>query len=152
MLRFSGHCFEKVDNRLMSLHLVEFKLTNAVMFGQQGAVLQPSEVLHKKAILVERGSFRPVTHVNVDMINCATAQFVQEPRVKGKDVVVLMEITMNNPLSEGALDTRDFLTCLDLLADVGFTVLISNYFEYCLINHLIFPALHEGNDRSRHGD
>src|SRR6202795_397241 len=130
MLRLSGHCFDKVDNRLMSLHLVEFKLTNAVMFGQQGDVLQPSEVLHKKAILVERGSFRPVTHVNVDMINSGTAQFVQEPLVKGREVVVLMEITMNNLLSEGALDAQDFLSRVDLLADIGFTVLISNYSEY----------------------
>jgi hypothetical protein len=130
MLRLSGHCFETIDNRLMSLHLVECKLTNAVMFGPQGEVLQPSEILHKKAILVERGSFRPVTHVNVDMIACATAQFVQESQVKGKEVVVLMEITMNNLLAEGALDARDFLSRVDLLADIGFTVLISNYSEY----------------------
>jgi len=130
MLDFSGHCFGKIDNRLMSLHLVEFKLTNAVMFGQQGEVLQPSEVLHKKAILVERGSFRPVTLVNVDMINCATAQFVQEPQVMGREVIVLMEITMNNLLSGGALDAQDFLSRVDLLADIGFTVLISNYSEY----------------------
>jgi hypothetical protein len=130
MLRFAGHCFEEVDNRLMSLHLVECKLTNAVMFGPHGDVLQPSEVLHRKAILVERGSFRPVTHVNVDMINSATAQFVQEPLVKGKEVVVLMEITMNNLLSGGSLDAQDFLSRVDLLADIGFTVLISNYSEY----------------------
>jgi hypothetical protein len=93
-------------------------------------VLQPSEVLHKKAILVERGSFRPVTHVNVDMINCATAQFVQEPLVKGKEVIILMEITMNNLLSGGELDAPDFLSRVDLLSDIGFTVLISNYSEY----------------------
>jgi hypothetical protein len=130
MLRFSGSAFEKVDNRLMSLYLVQFGLTNAVMFGQKGEVLQPSEVLHKKAILVERGSFRPVTLVNVDMLNCATAQFVQEPLVKGKDMVVLMEITMNNLLAAGALDAHDFLSRVDLLADIGFTVLISNYSEY----------------------
>jgi hypothetical protein len=130
MLRFAGPCFHDVDNRLMSLHLVEFKLTNAVMFGEQCDVLQPSEVLHKKAILVERGSFRPVTHVNVDMINCATAQFVQEPPVKGKDTIILMEITMNNLLSGGTLDARDFLSRVDLLTDIGFTVLISNYSEY----------------------
>lgn len=110
MLRMSGHCFEHVDNRLMALHLVESKLTNAVMFGPEGDVLQPSEALYKKAILVERGSFRPVTHVNVDMINCATSQFVQEPLVKGKEVVILMEITMNNLLSAGALDPQDFLS------------------------------------------
>jgi hypothetical protein len=130
MLRLSGHCFETIDNRVMSLHLVKCKLTNAIMFGPQGEVLQPSEILHKKAILVERGSFRPVTHVNVDMIACATAQFVQEAPVKGKEVVVLMEITMNNLLSEGALDASDFLSRVDLLADIGFTVLISNYSEY----------------------
>ena len=130
MLRFSGPAFSQVDNRLMSLYLVQHGLTNAVMFGQQGEVLQPSEALYKKAILVERGSFRPVTHVNVDMLNCATAQFVQEPAVKGKDIVVLMEITMNNLLSTGTLDAQDFLSRVDLLSDSGFTVLISNYSEY----------------------
>jgi hypothetical protein len=130
MLRFSGPAFTTVDNRLMSLHLVQFGLTNAVMFGPDGDVLQPSEVLHHKAILVERGSFRPVTHVNVDMLNCATAQFVQEPLVKGKSVVVLMEITMNNLLAAGELDAQDFLSRVDLLGDIGFTVLISNYSEY----------------------
>ena len=130
MLRFSGPAFAEVDNRLMSLHLVNCGLTNAVMFGPKGDVLQPSEVLYKMAILVERGSFRPVTHVNVDMLNCATAQFIQEPAVKGKDVVVLMEITMNNLLAAGELDARDFLARVDILGDIGFTVLISNYPEY----------------------
>jgi hypothetical protein len=130
MLCFAGRSFAEVDNRLMALHLVESKLTNAVMFGPQGEVLQPSEVLHKKPILVERGSFRPVTHVNVDMINCAAAQFVQEPSVKGKELIVLMEITMRNLLAGGELDAQDFLSRVDLLADIGFTVLISNYSEY----------------------
>ncbi|HRE81743.1 MAG TPA: TonB-dependent receptor [Opitutaceae bacterium] len=130
MLKFSGPAFKSVDNRLMSLHLVEYGLTNAVMFGPGGDVLQPSEVLYKKAILVERGSFRPVTHVNVDMLNCACAQFVQEPLVKGKDTIVLMEITMNNLLAGGDLDAHDFLSRVDLLGDIGFNVLISNYSEY----------------------
>jgi hypothetical protein len=130
MLKFSGPAFAQVDNRLMSLYLVQYGLTNAVMFGPNGEVLQPSEVLYKKAVLVERGSFRPVTHVNVDMLNCATAQFVQEPEVKGKDVVVLMEITMNNLLAAGALDAQDFLSRVDLLGELGFTAMISNYSEY----------------------
>ncbi len=77
-----------------------------------------------------RGSFRPLTRVNVDMINCAAAQFVQEPLVKGKEVIILMEITMKNLLSRGELDPQDFLAHVDLLADIGFTVLISNYSEY----------------------
>jgi hypothetical protein len=130
MLQMAGPAFREVDNRLMSLHLVQCGLTNAVMFGPNGTVIQPSEVLHKKAIMVERGSFRPVTHVNVDMLNCATAQFLQEPLVKGKEVIVLMEITMNNLLAAGALDAQDFLSRVDLLGDIGLNVLISNYSEY----------------------
>jgi hypothetical protein len=130
MLKFSGPAFAQIDNRLMALYLVQFGLTNAVMFGCEGDVLQPSEILYKKAILVERGSFRPVTHVNVDMLNCATAQFVQEPVVKGKDIVVIMEITMNNLLAAGALDAEDFLQRVDLLGALGFTAMVSNYSEY----------------------
>jgi hypothetical protein len=130
MMTFSGPAFANIDNRLMSLYLVQHGLTNAVMFGPQGDVLQPSEVLYKKAILVERGSFRPVSHVNVDMLNCATAQFVQEPAVQGKEVIALLEITMNNLLVAGTLDAHDFLSRVDLLGELGFTTLISNYSEY----------------------
>jgi hypothetical protein len=119
-----------VDNRLMSLKLVEYALTNAVMFGPNGEVLQPSEVLHKKAIVVERGSFRPVTLVNEDMMRCALAQFLQEPALKGVDVVVLMEITMHNLLSSGNIDHKDFLDRVDTLAAIGNNVLISNYLEF----------------------
>jgi hypothetical protein len=94
-------------------------------------VLQPSEVLRKKPILVERGSFRPVTKVNIDMIESAREQFAQEPEVKGDQVVELMEITMRNLLSGGGdIDLRDFLARADLLSTAGKTVLISDYFEY----------------------
>ncbi len=126
MRHVSGRCFKKIDNRIMSLHLVQCGLTNAVMFGQQCDVLQPSDLLHKKAIRVERGSVRPATHMNVEMINCATAQFVQAPLSKGKNMIGLMAITMSNPLSGGAIHAQDCLSRVDLLVDIGFTVLISN--------------------------
>ena len=130
MLKMIGPAFGAVDNRLMSLHLVRHKLTNAVMFGNGGRVLQPSEFLYKKAVLVERGSFRPVTLVNADMLACACAQFMREPQVQNHEVVLLMEITMNNLLASGQLDADDFLSRVDLLGAIGFNVLISDYPEY----------------------
>jgi hypothetical protein len=130
MIKFSGPDFAHVDNRLMSLELVRHGLTNAVMFSPDGDILQPSEVLHKKAILVERGSFRPVTMVNVDMLKCACAQFVQEKEVTGKEIVVLMELTMNNLLKAGELNAQDFLSRVDTLSALGNYVLISNYAEF----------------------
>jgi hypothetical protein len=115
----------------MRLKLVQLGLSGASMFGPKGEVLQPSELLRKRPILVERGSFRPVTKVNIDMIESAKKQFQQEPEVQGKEVVELMEITMRNLLSgTGDIDLRDFLARADLLSTAGKTVLISDYFEY----------------------
>ena len=65
-----------VDNRLMSLELVHCGLSSAAMFTADGKVVQPAEAFYKRPILLLRGSFRPVTNVTVDMLNCALAQFV----------------------------------------------------------------------------
>jgi len=130
MIEFSGIEFRHVDNRVMSLKLVELGLTGAAMFGPTGEVLQPSEVLRKRPVLVERGSFRPVTKVNMNMMQSARERFSAEPEVDGEQVMELMEITTRNLLAEGKLDLTDFLARADLLAAAGKTVLISDYFEY----------------------
>jgi hypothetical protein len=130
MIEFSGIEFRHVDNRIMSLKLVQLGLSGAAMFGPSGEVLQPSEVLRKKPILVERGSFRPVTKVNIDMIKSARERFATELGAEGGEIVELMEITMRNLLAAGKIDLTDFLARADLLAAVGKTVLISDYFEY----------------------
>ncbi|MBC2596049.1 TonB-dependent receptor [Ruficoccus amylovorans] len=131
MLEFHGPDFEQVENRVVSLQLVEHGLTNAVMFGSDGSVLQPSEFLYKKSLLVERGSFRPITHVNTDMLKCAGAQFMQEDSVQGEPVVALLEITMKNLLAGGTdIDYEDFLARADAINCLGYHVLVSNYMEY----------------------
>jgi hypothetical protein len=130
MIEFSGIEFRHVDNRIMSLKLVQLGLSSAAMFGPAGEVLQPSEVLRKRPILVERGSFRPVTKVNIDMIQSARERFSTELEADAGQVVELMEITMRNLLATGKIDLTDFLARADLLAAVGKTVLISDYFEY----------------------
>ncbi|MDP0497112.1 MAG: TonB-dependent receptor [Verrucomicrobiota bacterium JB024] len=132
MLEFHGPAFdEKIENRVVALQLVEHGLTNAVMFGSDGTVLQPSEFLYKKSLLVERGSFRPITHVNTDMLKCAGAQFMQEDSVQGESVVALLEITMKNLLAGGKdIDYDDFLARVDAINCLGYHVLVSNYMEY----------------------
>ena len=131
MLEFSGIEFRNVDNRLMALRLVQLGLSGAAMFGPNREVLQPSDVLHKKAVLVERGSFRPVTYVNIDMLECALAKFKEDPAVVDKPILSLMELTMRNLLAGGTeVDRRDFLARAEVLGASGMTVLISDYFEY----------------------
>ncbi len=131
MIEFRGIEFRAVDNRLMALKLVQLGLSGVAMFGADRTVLQPSEALRKKAVLVERGSFRPPTHVNIDMIDSALAKFGADPAVEGHDVLTLTELTMANLLAGGAdVDRRDFLARADLLAACGLTVLISDFVDY----------------------
>src|SRR6195256_4072 len=130
MIKFSGPAFSQVDNRLMSLQLVSQGLTSAVMFRADGETVQPAEVFYKKAILIERGSFRPVTYATNDMLEGARRVFLKESGASEKDLVVLMEMTLENLLSEGQLNHADFLARVDILGALGRTVLVSRFGEY----------------------
>ena len=130
LIIFSGPAFEKIDNRLMNLQLVSQGLTDAVMFKADGEMVQASEILHKKAILIERGSFRPVTCATNDMLEGARCQFLKQAGCREEDLVVLMEMTLENLLAEGQLNHADFLQRVDILGALGRTVLISKFGEY----------------------
>ena len=130
MIKFSGSAFCNIDNRLMSLQLVSQGLTNAVMFTADGETVQPAEVFHKKAILVERGSFRPVTYATNDMLDGARRVFLAQSGCSEQDLIVLMEMTLQNLLAEGQLNHPDFLARVDILGALGRTVLISKFGEY----------------------
>ena len=129
MVKLTGPTFQHLDHRLISLYLVRHGLTNAVLFAPSGEMLLPFDTLNQKAVLMGSGSFRPVTHVGVDMFAAATAQFRLEPKVQGKDVVVLAEMSMDLHANSGEPDTDDFLARADLLGKIGFTTLVSNYTE-----------------------
>jgi hypothetical protein len=130
MIDLNGPDFKDVDNRLLSLQLVKHGMTDAVMFGPDGHNLHPSEVLYKKNILALRGSFRPVTKVNLDMLENGYTRFIEEPRVEEENVMKLFEITLNNLKAEGDIDEQDFLDRAELLCSLGYTVMISNYQKY----------------------
>jgi len=87
-------------------------------------------VLYKKPVLVERGSFRPATLVNVDIIQCAGRMFTREPDVDGDEPVIIAELTMSNLLTEGKVELKDFIDRADSLLASGITVLISDSSEY----------------------
>ncbi|WGK64190.1 TonB-dependent receptor [Croceiramulus getboli] len=129
-INFTGPQFEHVDNRLMSLQLVKNEFTEAVMFGPDGNNVLPAAVLYKKNILALRGSFRPVTKVNMDMYQKSMEMFLEENRVNQNKTEVIFEITLSNLRAEGEIDEEDFMDRARLLCSLGQTVMISNFKEY----------------------
>src|SRR2546421_2488219 len=115
----------------MSLQLVSQGLTDAVIFTADGGeMVQAADILYKKSILVERGSFRPVTYATNDMLNGARSVFLKQSGCSDEDLVVLMEMTLENLLAEGQLNHADFLARIDILGALGRTVIISKFGEY----------------------
>ncbi|MDH3697201.1 MAG: TonB-dependent receptor [Flavobacteriaceae bacterium] len=130
MINFSGPNFKNVDNRLMSLQLIRNDMTDAVMFGPDGNNLLPATVLYKKNILTLRGSFRPVTKVNMDMFQKSYDIFIREQTVEEEKTIVIFEITLANLKASGEIDERDFMDRAQLLCSLGHTVMISKFQEY----------------------
>ncbi|MCR8559073.1 TonB-dependent receptor [Mucilaginibacter sp. BJC16-A38] len=135
MIRFEGPGFNKVDNRLMSLHLVKYGFSDAAVFGPDGKNQQPSEVLYKKHIVVIRGRFRPLINVHMDMLRTGVKQFKEEPDVDKNNVMVITELTLQALKERDAdinadIDEKDFLDRVDILCSLGQTVMISNFHEY----------------------
>lgn len=135
MVRFEGPDFMKVDNRLMSLHLVKLGFSDVAVFGPDGKNLQPSEALYKKHIVIIRGRFRPIINVHMDMLNNGVKQFLQEPDVDKTKTLVVSELTLQSLKERNAdltaeIDEKDFLDRVDILCSLGQTVMISNFHEY----------------------
>jgi hypothetical protein len=136
MIDFEGPAFEVVDNRLMALYLVKYGLSKTAMFNAKGKLVQPSDTLYKKAVLVERSRFRPPTLLTMDILDSAYDAFITEAEVSPDDVVVLSEMTLRNLLHrdsdelESDVDIEDFLHRVEILCALGKNVMISNFGEF----------------------
>jgi len=130
LIHFSGPDFEGVENRLMNLHLIHSWACRAVMFEPSGETIVPASALRKKDTVVIRGSFKPPTNIHMDMMESAVNNFAKEPDVDKDKILVVAEITINDIYSQSDEDDADFLARVDLLNQLGFSVLISDYLRF----------------------
>ncbi len=129
MIKFKGPAFEKVDNRVLNLELVKKGFCNAVMFNEKGEVILAHDLIYKKNIQVVRGSFRPPTLINQDLIRTGKKNLAKDLGVEESEISSFAEITMKN-LHNVGFDSRDFLSRVDLITSLGSKVLISNFPQY----------------------
>ena len=130
-IEFFGPYFDEQDNRLLNLHLIRSWKTRAIMFTPQGEVRVPAELLHKKNVLVTRGTFKPYTLLNQDMMEQGMVEFAQLPGVDEENTLRLAEVTLNTLVGENEnVDDGDFIERVDQLSAMGYHVMISDYVRY----------------------
>lgn len=130
-IEFLGPYFEDIDNRAINLHLIRSWKTRAIMFRPDGSVAVPAEMLYKKNVLTIRGSFRPVTRLNVDMIEQGKKSFFTLPDVDNKNTVAIAEISLNDAKGQDAkVPEEDIVQRVQLLNLLGYNVMVSDYTRY----------------------
>lgn len=133
MVDFSGPDFAgpEFQDRLVALKLVRLGLADAALFGANGEIWQASDVLWRKPVFLKRGSFDPITKLNLDMIERGQAAFRSDFGEAAQDNIEILEITMHNLLAGGAyVPDSEFLARTDILQALGKNVLISRYPEF----------------------
>ncbi|MEM7358027.1 MAG: TonB-dependent receptor [Pseudomonadota bacterium] len=130
-IEFHGPYFEEVDNRGINLHLIRSWKTRAVMFDPDGSVVIPAEMLYKKNVLTIRGSFRPVTKLNVDMIEQGSKTFAKLDDVSRDNSIALAEISLNDTHGHDLMvPEEDIIERVRLLNSLGYSVMVSDYTRY----------------------
>ncbi|WP_101756572.1 nicotinate-nucleotide adenylyltransferase [Oceanicoccus sp. KOV_DT_Chl] len=130
LIHFSGPYFASINNRLINLHLVRSWCCRAVMFDNTGNSIVPASALRKKDVLVMRGSFKPPTNVHMDMNNAALEQFSKMEGLSDRGIINVVEISMSRLGTDADTSDEELLARVDLLIQLGFNVLISDYFRF----------------------
>ncbi|MDH3221154.1 MAG: TonB-dependent receptor [Gammaproteobacteria bacterium] len=130
-IEFYGPYFEEVDNRAINFHLIRSWKTRAIMFKPDGSVIIPAEMLYKKNVLTIRGTFRPVTRLNVDMIAQGLRFFTKMQGVSEKNSVALAEISLNDMQGNDLMvSEEDLIARVHILNSLGYSVMVSDYTRY----------------------
>ncbi|MBS9777439.1 MAG: TonB-dependent receptor [Gammaproteobacteria bacterium] len=130
-ISFNGPYYEEIDNLGVNLNLIRYWKTRAIMFYADGSVAVPAEMLYKKNVLTYRGSFKPVTRLNIDMIEQGMEAFHKHDAVEECNTIILAEISLNDAMGNdiGASE-NDIIERVRLLNSLGYNVMVSDYTRY----------------------
>lgn len=128
-MEVSGPAFKDFDNRMLNLELVYRRHASAAFFFGNKEVDYCGDSLFNKPILVQRGSFRPVTLLNLEIMKAGEADFALDNKIKASDLMSLFEITLREIMdhSHSKITKEEFLHRIDLINELGFPVLLTHF-------------------------
>ncbi len=138
MVRFSGNGFGMFDNRILALQLVQSGLAKSILFCPDGTVVQPTDFLYKRPIVLLRGSFNPLCNIHLEMMESVRRKFSTTLNEKQNErIVEICEISLSNLLRGKTVDLLEFLDRMDALAAKGKMVMVTNIRYFHRISELL---------------
>jgi len=129
-IHFEGPAFGGADNRRLNLRLVTSSLSPVVMFTPDGHAVMPADLLFHRHVLVLRGTFRPFTPVQADMLRCGLEVFTRDLATSPRNVVCFCEMNVARHLSHGVDEVFDLEERVVRLTDLGQHVMVTSHLRY----------------------
>jgi hypothetical protein len=137
VIELSGPSFADTDARLVCLQALRRGMTHAIVFDSSGKVTEPSNVLRKRPLIVERGRFETVEPYQPEMLRAAAAELKREGILPGREPAAVLEMTINDAWGEAAPGDESLLVGrVGQLCRLGSVVVSDFPLPYLLIDYL----------------
>ncbi|MEE6186521.1 hypothetical protein PIECOFPK_02529 [Mycovorax composti] len=131
MISLRGPAFKHTNDRLVNLYLIEKGFSSAAIFDPNGNVTQAKDLLYKKDIMILRTKYLQKSIPNFDLFNRAVEQFKASENVDDRNLVVLIEVLMSNPLQDDNAERQEglevFARRAEELCATGNNVIVTNF-------------------------
>lgn len=134
-IEFTGAMFTDVDPRAVMLELLRHKLTQSIIFDENGRPKPPSVHLYGKHVIATQGSFRPLTQSKWTMMKSGHAAHCEKHGLKLSEVVQVAGLSLADLCDDQ--DETEFHLRIELLARMKVCVLVSDFTsDFMFIQHL----------------
>lgn len=126
-VRIAGPDLAHLHNSLIGLELVRRGLTESILFSPDEKIVDISDTLFNKPLLVQRGLFRPVTKTHIEVLGYGEKHFKKTFQI---EPMTLFELSMYQAEASDKIDEKEFLGRVNSLCMLGHYVLVSKFFLY----------------------
>ena len=127
IIEFSGDEFKKYDPILFNLKLVHQGWSEAILVDASGVLQNPGDFLYDRPLLIQRGSYNPVTNTHLDIFKRGLAHFQKEFNLKSTDVLGFFEFLLDNRAKGSKLTPEDALHRVQMITALGIPALITRF-------------------------
>ena len=100
IITFKGGAFSQFDQKDIAIELIYSGLARAVVLSKEGTLQQPSSILRKKCVLVERGSYRILNALGLSSIEKAKSLVEQSASKDSNGKVFINELSIRSVHSD----------------------------------------------------
>lgn len=136
-LKIAGPDLNLLNENKLNLELVQKGYSEGILFNPKMEISDLSETLWNKSVLIQRGSYSPVTKTHIDIINKGCAQLMSDHKLTEKDYIAIAELSTEELQNKLKFDYDDYLSRVQALTSSGYYVLVSNLKLFYKLKNLI---------------